>query len=352
LIRNWNKIERIAFKENGMFGSIKNQLRSVIEWKNPPADAVMQIWSSNQDEIKNASKLLVNPGQGCLFIYEGKVVDVYTKEGLVELTTANIPFWTTVSKFMQAFQSEHKTAIYFFKTAQLVNLGWGTTSLIKYQDPVYNFPVSLKVFGNFSVKIDNAQWFVQNVSGLQEIYTSEDLRKMMSSRFLQPLTNTFAHMKYSFADIDSHRSEIADLLKADLKPEFLSLGFQLLDFRIEGTSFDDATMDRINRIADLTAEGQAAKAVGLSYAQIQQLEALKEAAKNPGGVAGLGLSAGVGLGLGQQMAGAMGNMNAPQSNTTSEDPATRLKNLKNLLDQNLISQEEFDLKKKEILAKI
>ncbi len=336
-----------------MFGSIKNQLRSVIEWKNPSADSVMQLWSTNHDEIKNASKLLVGPGQGCIFVYEGKVVDVYAKEGLVELNTANIPFWTTVSKFMQAFQSEHKTALYFFKTSQLVNLGWGTTSVIKYQDPVYNFPVSLRVHGNFSVKIDNAQWFVQNVSGLLEIFTTEDLRRMMSSRFLQPLTNSFACMKYSFAEIDSHRMEVAQALSADLKPEFASLGFQLLDFRIEGTSFDEETMARINRIADMSAEGQAAKAVGLSYAQIQQLEALKEAAKNQNGMAGMGLGAGVGFGLGQQMAGAMAGMNSSSTGASnSEDPATRLKNLKNLLDQNLISQEEFDQKKKEILSKI
>lgn len=333
-----------------MWGSVKNQLRSVIEWKNPSSDILMQIWSTDHDEIKNASKLIINPGQGCLFIYEGKVEAVYTKEGLVELTTANIPFWTTVSKFMQAFESEHKTAIYFFKTAQLVNLGWGTTSVIKYQDPVYNFPVSLRVFGNFSVKIDNPQWFVQNVSGLQETFTTEELRKMMSSRLLQPLTNTFARVKYSFAEIDSHRTEIADVLLADLQPEFMKLGFHLLDFRIEGTSFDEATMDRINRIADLSAEGQAAKAVGLTYAQIQQLDAMKEAAKNPGGLAGIGIGAGVGLGLGQQLAGAMGGINS--TNVNAEDPATRLKNLKNLLDQNLISQDEFDQKKKEILAKI
>ena len=98
-----------------MFESFKNQLRSVIEWKNPAPEAILQIWSSNQDEIKNASKLLINPGQGCLFIYEGKVQGIYLTEGLIELKTANIPFWTTVTKFMQAFESEHKVGIYFFK---------------------------------------------------------------------------------------------------------------------------------------------------------------------------------------------------------------------------------------------
>lgn len=335
-----------------MFGSIKNQLRSVIEWKNPASDAVLEIWSTNNDEIKNASKLIVNPGQGCLFIYEGKVQAVYLTEGMVELKTANIPFWTTVTKFMQGFVSEHKVGIYFFKRNQLVDLNWGTTSIIKYEDPKYKFPVGLRAFGNFSVQINQAEWFVQNVSGIKDLFTTGELRQMLSSRFLQPLTDTFAEMKYTYTEIDSHRNEIANTLVQNLKDEFTKLGFTLLDFRIEGTSFDDETMARINRIADMTAESQAAAAAGLNYAQLQQLDAMKEAAKNPGGAAGIGMGAGVGFGFGQQMAGAMGQMNQAAASVGSDDPAARMKKLKDLLDQNLISAEEFELKKKEILSKI
>ncbi|MBC7458960.1 MAG: SPFH domain-containing protein, partial [Bdellovibrionaceae bacterium] len=153
-----------------MWGSVKNQLRSVIEWKNPASDAVLEIWSTSQDEIKNASKLIINPGQGCIFIYEGKVQGVYLTEGIVDLQTANIPFWTTVTKFMQAFVSEHKVGLYFFKTNQLVDLNWGTTSVIKYEDPKYKFPVGLRAFGNFTVQINQAEWFIKNVSGIKEIF--------------------------------------------------------------------------------------------------------------------------------------------------------------------------------------
>ncbi len=337
-----------------MWGSLKNQLRSVIEWKNPSPDSIMELWSLSNDEIKNASKLIVGPGQGCLFIYEGQVRAVYTTEGMVELQTANIPFWTTITKFMQAFESEHKVGIYFFKRNQLVDLNWGTTSVIKYEDPKYKFPVGLRAFGNFSVQIQQAEWFVQNVSGVKDIFTTGDLRQMMSSRFLQPLTDAFAKMKYTYTEIDAHRSEIAQALQQGLAPEFTKLGFTLLDFRIEGTSFDDDTMKRINRIADMSAEAQAAQAAGLNYSQMQQLEAMKEAAKNPGGGAGIGMGAGIGFGFGQQMAGMMGNnsMNPSAAPSSGEEASVRLKKLKELLDQNLISADEFEAKKKEILAKI
>jgi membrane protease subunit (stomatin/prohibitin family) len=252
---------------------------------------------------------------------------------------------------MQAFQSEHKVGIYFFKKTQLVDLNWGTTSPIKYEDPKYKFPVGLRAFGNFSVQIEKPDWFVQNVSGIKDIFTATELRQMISSRILQPLTDSFAEMKYTYTEIDGHRNEIAATLIENLKPEFLKLGFKLLDFRIEGTSFDEDTMKRINRIADLTAEAQAAQAAGLNYAQLQQLDAMKEAAKNPGGGAGIGMGAGMGFGFGQQMAGMMNNINN-QNTTGGDDPSARLKKIKEHLDQGLITAEEFEMKKKEILSKL
>src|ERR1035437_8302796 len=115
-----------------MWGTIKSQLRSVIEWKNPSSDAIFEMWTGSGDEIKNASKLIVGPGQGCVFVYEGKVESVYTAQELYELRTANIPFWTTITKFMQGFRSEHRVGLYFFKTSQVANQKWGTPAPAKY----------------------------------------------------------------------------------------------------------------------------------------------------------------------------------------------------------------------------
>lgn len=324
-----------------MWGS---QLRSVIQWENPGPDSLFERWSENGDEIKNASKLIVGPGQGCIFVYEGKVQGVFLQQGIVEIKTANIPFITTISKFMQGFVSEHKVGLYFFKTTQLVDLKWGTPSVVKYEDPKYHFPVGLRAFGNFSIQIQKPEWFFQSIIGTHELYTTSELRELLSSRIIQPMTNVFAHSAFTYTEIDSHRTELALSLNSTLNQEFTNLGFTLVDFRIEGTSFDDDTMKRINRIADLTAESQAAGAAGVSYAQLQQLQALRDAAKNPGG-AGMVMGMGVGMGMGQQM-GAVGAAGF------AEDPASRLKKLSDLLTQNLISKEEFEAKKKQILEKI
>lgn len=327
-----------------MFGSNSHQLRSVIQWQNPNPAVIFEKWSENNDEIKNASKLIVGPGQGCIFVYEGQVQGVFANEGMTELKTANIPFWTTVTKFLQGFVSEHKVGLYFFKRSQLVDMKWGTPSVIKYEDPKYQFPVGLRAFGNFSLVVQKPEWFFKEIIGQIDLYTSVELRELITSRILQPMTDIFANSRFSYAEIDSHRNDLAKGLQQSLNSEFDRLGFSLTDFRIEGTSFDEDTMKRINRIADMSAEAQAANAAGLNYAQLQQLDAMKEAAKNPGGGAGMGMGLGVGVGLGQQLAGSLGTMN--------EDPALRLKKLKNLFDQGLITQEELEAKKKEILSKM
>jgi membrane protease subunit (stomatin/prohibitin family) len=326
---------------------MSRQLRSVIEWKDPDPELLFWRWTDDGDEIKNASKLIVGPGQGCVFVYEGRVEAVYAEEGLYELGTANLPFLTTLRKFMQNFKSEHKAGIYFFRTAKLLNLKWGTESLIKYEDPKYKFPVGLRAYGNYSMRIVDGRGFFQQIVGGAQVFRVEHIREPLNARLLQPLTDFFAESGYTYAQIDASREEIATALAAKLAHEFTQLGFLLEDFRIQGTSFDDETMRRINRIADVNAEAQAANAAGVSYAELQQLAALRDAAKNPG-VGGMGMAMAVGMG----MAGSVVPAVAGQAATPAapDDAAAKLKKLKLLLDQQLITEAEFEAKKKEILA--
>ena len=339
----------------GIFGSIKSQLRSVIEWENANPNELFHLWTENGDEIKNCSKLIVKPGQGVIFLYEGKVQAVHMTEGLYELNTANIPFITTLTKFMQGFVSQHKVGIYFFWRTEFLNQKWGTPTPVKYNDPVYKFPVALRSFGNFSFKITKPDAFFANVVGSRASFLIDDARKVIAARFLQPMTDLFATSGYSYAQVDAHREELAVELAAKLKPEFEKLGFEMTDFRLESTDFDEETQKRIGRIADVMADSQAAASAGMNYMQLQQAQALRDAARNEGGAAGAGIGVGAGLGMGQLMAQGMMGMGqqAPAAAAAATpDLGGRMKQLKDLLDQKLISQEEYDKKRAEILSAI
>jgi len=331
------------------FGGIRRQLRSVIEWRNPQPDMLFYQWSDNGDEIKNASKLIVNPGQGCIFVYEGRIRAVLEEPCLIELETANIPFWTTVRKFMQAFVSEHKVGIYYFRKTKVLNQKWGTLAPIKYEDPKYGIPVSVKAFGNYSYRIVDPRSFFVNVVGGRNNFSTADFRTVMSERLVQSITDHIAERRLAYTEIDAQREELVQGMDAKLTEDFAKVGFEITDFRIEGTNFDAETVRRIGRIADLTAEAQAIKAVGVDYAELLKLEALKEAAKNEGGGAGMGVGLGAGLGMGQAMAQSMTAQPAAPAKDAGDDPAEKLARLKKLHDQGLITDEEYSAKKKQIL---
>jgi membrane protease subunit (stomatin/prohibitin family) len=215
--------------------------------------------------------------------------------------------------------------------------------------------VGLRAHGNFSFKVSQPEYFFTNIVGGRNQFSVDDARSVISNRFVQQLTDVLAESEFSYSQIDKNRVELAELLTQEVEKDFTTLGFTLTDFRIEGTDFDAETKTRINRISDATAEAIAAEKVGLSYDRMQQLEALRDAARNESGAAGAGVGIGAGVGLGQAMAGGMLSQ-APQAQAAAPAPVAdqteRLKKLKSLFDSELISQEEYDKKKAAIIDEL
>lgn len=332
----------------GLVNFFKKQLSQVIAWDNQQPDVLVYKFPSANDEIKDASKLIVSPGHGAILVYEGKVSDVITEPSVYNLETDNHPFITTLVKLRTNFDSEHKLKIYFFRTAENVNQNWGTSQAVKYVDPVYKFPVQLGANGSFSFKIINAQYLFTEVIGSKDIYVTEEARQLLQSRFPQTISSVLATAGISYQDIDAQLSELSNRLKEQLNTELDKLGFKLTDFKLNGTLFDAATSNRINKIANVTADNMAAGEGGLSYVELEKLKALRDAARNEGGMAGAGLQLGAGIELGKVFSQQKDeHLNAPIA-----DPVAKLQQLKLLLNEGIITQEEFDAKKKEWLDKI
>jgi membrane protease subunit (stomatin/prohibitin family) len=327
---------------------LKKQFSTVIEWSNQSGDLLFYKFPFQGDEIKNASKLIIAPGQGCILVYEGNVTDVLDTEGIYNLETGNHPFITSLIKLRQGFESEHKMKVYFYRTAECVNQAWGTASPIKYVDPVYKFPVELGANGNFSFKITAAKNFFTEILGSRDIYTTLEAKSLIQSRTEQTLTAYLAGANISFQQIDAHLDQLSTDLTSKLNEAFTKLGFILTDFRINGTVFDKDTMNRVNKIADITADSMAAREGGLSYVDMEKLKALRDAARNEGGLAGAGLQIGAGAELGKMFV----TQKDDQLNKPVNDPVEQLQKLKLLLNEGILTQEEFDAKKKEWLDKL
>ena len=247
----------------GLKSFFKKQLSTVIEWTNQDPDYLFYKIETPTSEIKNASKLIVSPGQGCILVYEGKVQDVLTEQGTYFLESDNHPFITNFLKLRQAFESEHKMHLYFFRTADIVNQAWGTATPVKYVDPVYKFPVQLGSYGNYSVRIVEAQSMFTTLIGSKDKFTTSDLREIIIGRIITGMASYLAQSAYSYREIDARLADMSLGIKELTNTTIASLGLELTDFRIESTSFDEETQERISKIADMTTEALSAAEVGL-----------------------------------------------------------------------------------------
>lgn len=334
-----------------IFNIFKSQLSKIIEWKEQDAKTIWYKHPSERDEIINASKLIVSPGQGCILVYEGQIKDMISDEGIYNLKTDNHPFLTTLSNFRQNFNSEHKLYIYFFRKAIVLNQYWGTSNPIKYLDPVYKIPVELGTNGSFTFKISNPEFFYKAVIANANYINSDYIQKSINNFIPQEITSLLSKSQFSYNEIDANLNQLSEELKKDISYAFENLGLEICDFKILGTQFDNATIQRIGNIADITSETQAAKEAGLTYTELEKLRALRDAAKNEGGLAGIGAQLGVGMEIGKQFDLTKDNIKTDVSKA-NEDFVTQLQKLNLLLKENIITNDEFEQLKKQILSKL
>ena len=315
----------------GLRDLFKRQLRTVVEWKEQNGQLLFHLMETTTDEIKNASKLIVAPGQGCVVVYDGKVSGVLTEPDVYSMETANHPFITSLLNLA-----------HFFRTAEVVNVLWGTASPVKYIEPDYKLPVTLGACGNFSIKIADAGRMFTTLLGTMSNYSVADVQELVSSRIVTPLSSFLAEKAYPYREVDSHLMDLSNELKERTAAELEQLGLELTDFRVNSVTFDEDTMERIGRIANMTAEQRAAAEVDLDYVSMQKLEALRDAARNEGGLAGAGLQLGAGVQLAKDVF----------KTQAADDSTERLRKLKKLLDEQLITEEEYEKKKNEILSQL
>ena len=314
----------------GLFNVFKGQLAQVIQWADPRPGDLWYRFPSSLDEIKDGSKLIVAPGQGALLVYEGKVAEVLTEAGSFQLKTDNHPFFTTLVRLRQGFESEHKLQIYFFRTTQIVNIPWGTATPILIVDPIYKVPVELGVHGVYAFRVaDPSHFFTQFIGAGVANYEVSALQSVIVERAYQQIASILHAHQYPITEIDGRLPEISRELQSTMSPILSELGIELTDVRITGTHYDEATSQRIARVADITAESLAASEAGKKLTQTVN---------------------------GEEPAPATPAPEAPQVKTEdlgSDDPLLRrLTQLKLLLSEGVITQEDYDKKKQELLDQL
>ena len=112
----------------GFFSSfIKPQLPDVVEWDQ--IDPKLIFWRWPHQEIKKGSTLIIRPGQDAVFLFNGQIEGVFTKDGKYDIDSQIIPFLSTLKGFKYGFDSGMRAEVLFVNTKQQSER-WGTQTPI------------------------------------------------------------------------------------------------------------------------------------------------------------------------------------------------------------------------------
>lgn len=338
---------------------IKKQFIDIIQWTETGDGTLAWRFPMAEMEIQNGASLTVRESQVAVFVNEGQVADVFGP-GMYKLTTQTLPVLTYLKNWDKLFESPFKSDVYFFSTRQQVDQKWGTPQPITVRDKDFG-AVRLRAFGNFSFRVGDAKLFHTEISGTRDIYTVADLDGQLRGLLLQNISNAIAASGVPFLDLAANQIQFAEALAKQLVPEFARIGIQLENITVQNVSLPEELQKILDQKIGM---GMVGNDMGkfMQYQTAQAIPKFAEGAGGGGGIAGdaMGLGAGVALGqvLAQNLAqGLQAQPAAPQQQpavavVNPADVMTTLEKLGELKAKGILTQEEFDAKKAELLKKL
>ena len=326
----------------------------VVEFQDPSGEImVARRPEEGTAELVSGSQLIVQDGQIAAFFHDGKPTDGF-RAGRYNLSTQNLPVLSKLLKLATLSKSPFRSYVYFVALKTFTDLGWGTPTPILFRDSEFRM-VNLRAHGAFAVRVANPKVFLLTIVGTQGIQRTfalqEYLRKIIVSRLAQILPELLS----TILDLPKHYEEIASRVKRAVHEDFNQYGIELVDLLIEAITLPTEVQEAINRATGVRAVGK--DELG-RYERVARSDALRDAAQQPGGEAAAGMGAGLGFGAGMQIAremvgpGAGGSSPGGAAPLTADQVKAKLKELKGLLEEGLISQDDFEAKKKQLLDQL
>ena len=343
----------------GLMDFIKKQFIDVIQWTEESDGTLAWRYPMQDMEIQNGAVLVVRESQLALFVNEGKVADVFGP-GSHKLTTQTLPLLTNLKNWDKLFDSPFKSDVYFFSTRQQIDQKWGTPQPITIRDADFG-AVRLRAFGNYSFRVATPALFHTEISGTRESYTVEDVDGQLRGLVLQNISNAIAASGVAFLDLAANQLSFAQALTRQLAPEFEKIGLKLEGMTVQSVSLPEELQKILDQKIGM---GMVGGDMG-KFMQYQTAQAIPKFAEGAsggsggGGIAGDAMGLGAGVALGQVLAQNLqaGLQAAPAAAQAAvgmkpEDVMATLEKLADLKGKGILTQEEFDSKKAELLKKL
>jgi excisionase family DNA binding protein len=267
----------------------------VIEYATEMTDEIVHRFpETGVGDFRIGSQVIVREGQTAVFFRDGNALDVF-KPGRHTIATANIPL--IIDLIGKAFndRTPFPAEVYFVSMKEFANQKWGTPQPIIVRNPGMGLGVALlQGFGTYSFQVSDPQMFVTKIVGTIGAYRTNDiedrLRTMLLSKLQDLLGETAA--KNSVPEIIGLTEELSAGVRAKSQDDFEGLGLTLKTFYVGNLKPSDKSAEELRAMGMLDMA---------TYTQLQAADAMRDAAQNPSGGAGLTAGIGAGMGIGNLM---------------------------------------------------
>ena len=343
---------------------IKKQFIDVLQWTEDSDGTLAWRYPMAGMEIQNGATLVVRESQMALFVDEGKVADVFGP-GTYKLTTQTLPVLTYLKNWDKLFESPFKSDVYFFSTRQQVDQKWGTPQPVTVRDAEFG-AVRIRAFGNYAYRVVDPKKFHTEISGTREAYTVQDLDGQLRGLIMQQISVAIAQSKIPFLDLAANQLLFAQALSQALNPAMEGYGLKLEAMTVQSISLPEELQKVLDQKIGM---GMVGNDMG-KFMQYQTAQAIPKMAEgggaggDAGGLAGAGLGMGAGVAMGQILAQNMQSAlqgTAPAAGAAAaaapvgvkpEDVMATLEKLGELKSKGILTDDEFNAKKAELLKKL
>lgn len=271
----------------------------IVEYPNEMRNEfVHRLPESGSGDFRIGSQVIVREGQNAVFFRDGKALDVFGP-GRHTITTANIPLLIDLIGKVFNERSPFPAEVYFVSMREFADQKWGTPQPILVQNPGVGLGIALmQGFGSYGVQISDAQQFVTQLVGAMGAYSTHDIQGRLRSMLLSKLQDLLGETTEasSVPELIGLVEEMGAAVRAKAQDDFKALGLTLKAFYIESLKPSDKSAEELRAMGMLDME---------TYTRLQAADAMREAASNPSGGAGLTAGIGAGMGIGSAISDAV-----------------------------------------------
>ncbi len=310
-------------------------------------EIVHRIPESGAGDFRMGSQVIVREAQTAVFFRDGKALDSF-RAGRHTITTANIPLLIDLLGTAFKGRSPFTAEVYFVSMREFADEKWGTPQPILVRNPGMALGVALlQGYGTYSFQVQDAQQFVTQLVGAAGAYSTKEIQGRLRSMLLSKLQDLLGETTKakSVPELIGLVEEIGAGVRAKAQDDFKALGLTLKSFYIESLKPSDKSAEELRDMGMLDMA---------TYTQLQAADAMRDAAQNPSGGAGLTAGIGAGMGIGEALSeaikgrGAGGGAAAAASVPDVMTPSEAAAYLKVAEEDVIAAIEAGDLKAKKI----